>query len=532
MPMTPRPPFTTIKIFLAVLFLQLALGGCGSVRAEVPASRLLSFAELQELYERESPNGELKSRLDYLLTNPFVSNIHSAPSHLRRDARLGEYIRVAHWNIQRGIELDAIKAIFAGEEQFRAILDREKFEEGSERLTEILKEAEMLRAADVIVFNEVDLGVKRTGYRNVAQELADVLGMNFAFGVQFIELSPRYLAEQFQPTDDAERELMEIFRVDPELYKGLHGLAILSRFPLENVRLVPFKHQPYDWYRQERRGPSMVEKGKRGIAKTVFREETLREVRRGGRTTLLADIVDERLPTGRSTIVATHLENRTKPKDRLRQFNELLSTIREIDGPVVLAGDLNTSASDLTPTSIRREIVKRIGDPKYWMRQGATYALGVGLLEEVILAGVTFGRNHSDPTVKHIPLIAPNPERKLFDKLKKYRFADGGAFDVRGDPERSVGGKKNIFANSNQRGKKGFVTTYQVARPIMFIGKYKLDWIFVKPVEVKSPSAKKGPYRFAPHFGRTLTNINEAIDGRISDHRPMIVDLPVDEPRP
>src|SRR5690606_25757868 len=66
-------------------------------------------------------------------------------------------------------------------EQFRAILDREEFEEGSERLAEILKEAEMLRAADVIVFNEVDLGVKRTGYRNVAQELADVLGMNFAF---------------------------------------------------------------------------------------------------------------------------------------------------------------------------------------------------------------------------------------------------------------------------------------------------------------------------------------------------------------
>ncbi|HSI88769.1 MAG TPA: endonuclease/exonuclease/phosphatase family protein [Pyrinomonadaceae bacterium] len=528
--MIPQRPLTNFRIFFAVFLLQLTLGGFITVRAEVPAGRLLSFAELTELYERDSPNGELKARLDYLLTNPFVSNRHPAAPQFRRDARLGEYLRIAHWNIQRGVELDAIKAIFAGESQLRAVLDAEKFEEGSKRLADLLEEAEMLRAADVIVLNEVDLGVKRSGYRNVAEELAEVLGMNYAFGVQFIELSPLYLADRFQPADEAERELMEIFRVDRELYKGLHGIAILSRFPLENVRLVPFEYQPYDWYLQEKRGPSMVEKGKRGVAKTVFREKTMREVRRGGRTTLFADIVDDRLPTGRATVVATHLESRTKPKGRLRQFNELLSTLRAIDNPVILAGDLNTSASDLTPTTLRREIMMRIGDPKYWMRQAATYALGVGLLEEVILASVTFGRNHSDPTVKHIPFIAPNPERKLFDQLKKFRFEDGGAFDVRGDPERSIGGKKNIFANSNQRGKKGFVTTYQVSRPIMFIGKYKLDWIFVKPPVSKEQSGKQGSYTFAPHFGRTLIDLNEAIDGRISDHRPMIVDLPLDEP--
>jgi endonuclease/exonuclease/phosphatase family metal-dependent hydrolase len=389
----------------------------------------------------------------------------------------------------------------------------------------------MLRAADIIVLNEVDLGMKRSGYRNVAEELAELLGMNYAFGVQFVELSPIYVGNRLQPADDAERELIEVFRVDPERYKGLHGIAILSRFPLENVRLIPFKHQPYDWYRQEKRGPSMVEKGKRGVARTVFREETLREVRRGGRATLLADVVDDRLPMGRATVVATHLENRTKPKERLRQFNELLATIRKIENPVILAGDLNTSGSDLTPTSIRREIMKRVGDPKYWMRQAATYALGIGLLEEAVLAGVTFGRVHSDPTVKHIPFVSPNRERRLFDTIKKFRFDDGGGFDVRGDRERSVGGKSNSFANSNQRGQKGFVTTYQVARPIKFIGKYKLDWIFVKPSGSQEPSANKDTYRFAPHFGRTLIDVNEAIKGRISDHRPMIVDLPLGEPR-
>ncbi len=528
---SPHPKVILDRHLSLAIVLILWVGAGLPAFSKDAADRFFSYSELSALYQHEEPQPELRAKLDRVLTTPFVLNNGRLRQSFKADPHLGEFLRVAHWNIQRGTRLDAIKALFAGEADLKSLLDPEEFEAGSDRLEQILREAEMLRAADVIILNEVDWGMKPTGYRNVAAELADLLGMHYAFGVQFIELSPIYLAERFEPADEAERELMEIFRVDPESYKGLHGIAILSRFPLENVRLVPFEHQPYDWYRKEKRGPSIVEKGKRGIAKTVFREETLREIRRGGRTTLIADIVDERLPTGRATIAATHLENRAKPRDRGIQFSELLRELKTVSGPVILAGDLNTSTSDLTPTSIRREIMMRIGDPKYWMRQAATYALGIGLLEGVILSGITFGRKHSDPTVKHIPFIAPNPERKLFDALKKFRFDDGSAFDLRGDKERSVGGKGKSFANSNQRGKKGFVTTYQVARPIMFIGKYKLDWIFVKPGELRAPFAKNGPYRFAPHFGRTLTTVNEAVEDRISDHRPMVVDLPLGEPK-
>jgi hypothetical protein len=74
------------------------------------------------------------------------------------------------------------------------------------------------------------------------------------------------------------------------------------------------------------------------------------------------------------------------------------------------------------------------------------------------------------------------------------------------------------------------VTTYRVNRPIKFVGKSKLDWIFVKPANLTKPDDRSGSYRFAPHFGRTLTAVNETIEDRISDHRPLLVDLPIIEP--
>ncbi|MCA1636646.1 MAG: hypothetical protein LC802_24005 [Acidobacteria bacterium] len=67
-------------------------------------------------------------------------------------------------------------------------------------------------------------------------------------------------------------------------------------------------------------------------------------------------------------------------------------------------------------------------------------------------------------------------------------------------------------------------------RTIGFVGRFKLDWIFVKPPGLTEPYAEKGPHRFAPHFGRTLKSLNDSIVDRISDHSPVVVDLPLEEP--
>ncbi|MDQ3686250.1 MAG: endonuclease/exonuclease/phosphatase family protein [Acidobacteriota bacterium] len=439
-------------------------------------------------------------------------------------------MRVAFWNIERGLEYEAIEAAFSDEARFAALLDAERYPPGSEARREVLEEAASLRAADVVVLNEVDFGMRRTGYRNVAADLAASLGMNYAFGVQFVELSPVALSRELPGADAEENEILNLMRVDPARYRGLHGVTILSRFPLENVRLVPFEYQPYDWYARERSGARVLERGRREIARRAFLERTLREVRRGGRTMLLADIRDARFPQGRVTVVATHLENRTTPAHRVRRLQEVLNEVRNIRHPVILAGDMNTSTEDLTPTSLRREITKRVGSRNFWIRQGINYTVGFGFVRDIAIGGISRARTHADPTVRHIPFVAPNPGRRFFTTLKSFRFADGGAFDFRGDPERSTGGSSETFGNSNERDGKGFVTTYHVNRPVSFVGKYKLDWIFVKPASLANPEDDGQPYRSAPHFGRTLRAVNEIVEGRICDHRPMLADLPLGEP--
>ena len=528
--------------FAAILFLLIAgvlfaaatnaqsIAARQTTLLQTGAPELFDFAELQMLFAKETVPPALSGKLNRLLTVPFVDNSQTAPARLSASPQLGEFLRVACWNIERGIEFDAIAAAFGDEAEFAAMLDPQRFPLNSKERREVLEQATALRAADVIVLNEVDWGMRRTDYRHVAQDLARRLGMNYAFGVQFVELSPVGYSLEPAHADQEENEILEQIRVDPARYKGLHGVAVLSRFKLENVRLVPFKEQPYDWYKGEKTGASPLENGKRMLSKAVFLEQTTREVRRGGRSALLADIADTRFPGGRVTIAATHLENRAKPAGRVKQLEELLGTIREIRHPVVVAGDMNTSTSDLTPTSLRRVLTQRYGNPKFWAQKAVSYWLGFGLVEESLMFAVTFGRKQNDPTVCDIQFFSPNPGRRFFATLKNFRFNDGSAFDFRGDPRRSTGNRGKTLSASNERARKGFVTTYEVTRPIAFVGKNKLDWFFVKPARLTDPTDRRQSYVFAPHFGRTLARLNEAIEERISDHRPLIVDLPLVEP--
>ena len=79
------------------------------------------------------------------------------------------------------------------------------------------------------------------------------------------------------------------------------------------MKVVPFQYQAYDWYNGEKKYGS-IESGKRKGASLLFGEEIVREVRRGGRTNLIATIDIPDLPGQQVTIVAAHFENRTTPK--------------------------------------------------------------------------------------------------------------------------------------------------------------------------------------------------------------------------
>src|ERR1700754_535178 len=300
--------------------------------------------------------------------------------------------------------------------------------------------------------------------------------MNYAFGVEFVEVDPINLGiETLEGEISADKEeMVQNLAVDNAPTLGLHGKAILSRFPLRNVRLVPFVNQGHDWYTDEKKNVSALEKGKRKGAGIVLGEKIAREVRRGGRMMLLADIEERGIPGGRMTVVATHLEDKAKPSERLKQLEEVLALIQPATHPVVLAGDMNTAGSDATPTSFQREIKKRLGSSKFWATQGIKYATGVGLLYDLTIGAVKFERTRKDPTVKSVKFVSENPEEKFFSLLKDFRFADGGAFDFRGSEEFSVGGKRDTLSDSNERDSKGFVPTFALEGKISV--ELKIDW--------------------------------------------------------
>jgi hypothetical protein len=136
---------------------------------------------------------------------------------------------------------------------------------------------------------------------------------------------------------------------------------------------------------------------------------------------------------------------------------------------------------------------------------------------------------YNDPTAFHLPIVWNNREQPLFKTVEAFRFADGRAFDFRGEPKRTRQQKSRTLADSNERAGKGFVPTYAFARDYRgLVGRFKLDWIFVKPF-IDDPRRKGQSGRFAPHFAETMRQLNESVEGRIADHAPTTVDLPLTE---
>ena len=186
-----------------------------------------------------------------------------------------DYIRVVDWNIERGL-------------QFSAILN-------------------FLRAADadLILLQEVDLDARRTQNRDVARELARSLQLNYAFGMEFQELS-------------------EGSRSSP----ALHGQATLSPWPLSNGRIIRFQCQSNFWK------PHWY----------VPRIELFQR-RLGGRIAL----VSEALIYGRRIVTYNlHLESQGEDVLRLQQLREVLEDARRRteSSLVIVGGDFNLNAGN------------------------------------------------------------------------------------------------------------------------------------------------------------------------------------------
>src|SRR5262249_42114397 len=107
----------------------------------------------------------------------------------------GRALRAVAWNIQRGARLDDLR---------RAVV------------------APPFAGADLFLLSEVDVGLGRSGNRNVARELAEAVGMSYAFGVSYLAL-----------TDDFGDDAGGL-----ENTLALSGAAVLSRHPIGRVENV------------------------------------------------------------------------------------------------------------------------------------------------------------------------------------------------------------------------------------------------------------------------------------------------------
>lgn len=480
----------------------------------------LTFQELLDISDDGNFTKDVKEKVNYILNNAVVDNsIRPDPGKIKESKYIGKYIRMANWNIERGMQLDKIIDIFNNPEKLIEEIEKTN----PKKLEKVKKEITRLRNADVLFLTEVDAGMPRTGYKRIAEELAKKINYNYAYAVEFLEVDPSHLGVEKDYKYSEESSLFpDGIEVDKGKYRGLHGSAILSKFPLKNVRVLRLP-KVYDWYNGEKVRSTKMENLKRSLAIKFFKEAVIREIRYGTRMALMADIEVPGLDDP-VTCIVVHLENRTPPKGRKKQAKIILNEIENLKTPVVIAGDLNTDIADASPAGTNKRMS---GKFRNLMRHFEIYNIPVKFAIGPIMSAPNLFRKHTDPTVKSIPLFSSNPERGLFNLIGKFEFDDGNHFDFRGTKGKYVGRPGNL-ANSNQRNHKGFTPTFSFQRSLA-VGTFKLDWFFVKSY-LDKPHDKNGSFKFAPHYGSTLYDLNFAFDENLSDHAPVTIDLPLDEP--
>lgn len=528
--------FRFLSFFMNVA-LTSSLVGAGSqiteyVRYQEP--EFLTFQELVQLSENPHPGGALEKKLEKFWKTPIISNeawYRGVRPRKIINEKIGPVMRVASWNIEKSIKVPEVIEALKDPAKYVAFIDTTEAETGSNTFKKMLSQRDRLAQADILILQEMDIGHKRSGYLNAAAELAKALDMNYAYGPQQLEIDPVYLGTEPVHTETGadDPDMTQQFAADPALYKGIFGSAVLSRYPIKKVEVGQLTSQAYDWYYGEKPKAALVEKSRRLGTKLLFKNEISRELKVGGRIYFRVDLDVPGLPDNTLSIINIHLEIKCQPKGREMQMVEILSRIMEIRNPVIVMGDFNAAPRDISPTSATRIISRTAKNPSTWFNAAVTYMTPYGpvnILRNISNATINF----QNPTTKHVPVLLPNALRPLFEMIENYRFADGGAFDFRGDRQRSVGHKYQKLSNSNERDMKGFKTTFQVKRPIgPWLGKLRLDWVFVKSF-LKDPS-EEGPYKFAPHFGETLEEFNVNLTEAFSDHHPNVIDLPLEEPK-
>ena len=193
--------------------------------------------------------------------------------------RLRSFLRVVEWNVERGARLEGI--------------------------IEVLNYHPVLRFADLLLLNELDDGMVRSGNLNVAVELGRGLEAHAVFGVEYLELTKGAGYELNMPGNNT---------------AALHGNAILTRHSISKPQVVRLARCENNFESAERRF--------------------------GGRIGVLVDL---EIRGKRLTVVTTHLDVVNSPRCRAKQIRTMLEAVEQRGkqtgarvSSIVFGGDLNT----------------------------------------------------------------------------------------------------------------------------------------------------------------------------------------------
>ena len=232
----------------------------------------------------------------------------------------GSDIHALAWNLERGIRFDGIVDAF--------------------------KNNNDLKNKDILFLPELDHGMARSGNRFVAQEIARELKLNYAFAPVYIPLQKGSGVEA---------------GMEGENTASIHGLAMMSPWPMKNVHAVPLPN---------------------GKDKMWGKEKRL-----GWLRALIADIEH---PAGTFRAVTVHLDVHCSREHRRRQVRIILDHLDTLQPmPTLIGGDWNTTTFNA---------------------QTATHAI-LGYWRRVMMGVKNVAKNHFPHPDRYF-------ERGLFDDLK------------------------------------------------------------------------------------------------------------------
>jgi len=214
---------------------------------------------------------EHRTGLKRLLDEPRIYRADGAIPRLR------SFLRVVEWNIERGSRLEGI--------------------------IEVLNNHPVLRFADLLLLNELDEGMLRSGNRSVAVELGRALSAHTVFGVEYLELT---------------KGIGDELTLIGENAAALHGNAILTRHTFSNPQVIRLPRCENNFESKERRI--------------------------GGRIGIMMDLEIAEMRFG---VGNTHLDVINTPHCRARQMRAMLQAMEDRldetrDRAALVGGDLNS----------------------------------------------------------------------------------------------------------------------------------------------------------------------------------------------